>query len=104
MFERIENIIVRTLNPMEYETLTYLSNNYTEDEIVNIYKTYGDKPIGYIQKVLSSKPKKVVPDWLKGEVVNQGIDKETENLFNDFKLFLEEFRNETNDKKNKNEN
>lgn len=104
MYERIENIVVRTLSPIEYETLEHLSKTYSEDEIVNTYKTCGDKPITYIQKVLQSKPRKVIPDWLRGEVVNQEIDDETEHLFDDFKLFLEDFRNEKSDKKNQDEN
>lgn len=36
----------------------------------------------------------IVPQWLRGEVVNQQIDKETEDLFEDFNNFIEEFRNE----------
>lgn len=37
----------------------------------------------------------IIPQWLRGEVVNQQIDKETEDLFEDFNNFIEEFRNET---------
>ncbi len=93
MIEKIENIIVRTLSPFEYETLEHLSKTYTEDEIINAYKVYGNKPIGYIQKVLSSTPKKITSSWVDSEIVNQPIDKETEDVFNDFQKFLEEFRN-----------
>lgn len=36
----------------------------------------------------------IKPIWLRGEVVNQEIDEETENLFGDFNNFIKEFRNE----------
>lgn len=32
------------------------------------------------------------PEWLDKEIVNQPIDKETEELFEDFKTFLKDFR------------
>ena len=34
------------------------------------------------------------PDWLDKEIINEPIDEETEDVFNDFNNFLEEFRNE----------
>lgn len=79
---------------MEYQKLEHLKETYTEDEIVDVYRTYGDKPISYITKALNSKPKKVIPSWLRGEVVNQPIDDETKKVMADFKDFLEDFRNE----------
>lgn len=90
MYKEIENIIVRTLSPFEYEKLEELLKVYTEEQIVDVYKQYGDKPISYIQKVI--KNKKNTPEWLYREIVNDPIDKETENIFNDFQTFLGEFR------------
>ena len=96
MYNKIEQIIVRTLSSLEYQKLEHLKETYTEDEIVDVYRTYGDKPISYITKALNSKPKKVIPNWLRGEVVNQPIDDETKKVMADFKDFLEDFRNEKN--------
>lgn len=101
MYNQIEKIVVRTLSPFEYEKLEELKESYSEEQIVTAYKQYGDKPIKYIEKVL--KTIKKTPDWLNREIVNEPIDDETKKDFEDFNNFLEDFRNETNDKKNKNE-
>ena len=101
MYNQIEQILVRTLSPFEYERLEQLKESYSEEQVVAAYKQYGDKPIKYIEKVL--KTIKKTPDWLNREIVNEPIDNETKKDFEDFNNFLEDFRNETNNKKNKNE-
>ena len=113
MYNQIEQILVRTLSPFEYERLEQLKDlkgrtisyriydAYSEEQVVAAYKQYGDKPIKYIEKVL--KTIKKTPDWLNREIVNEPIDNETKKDFEDFNNFLEDFRNETNNKKNKNE-
>ena len=101
MYNQLEKILVRTLSPFEYEKLEELKELYSEEQIVAAYKQYGDKPIKYIEKVL--KTIKKTPDWLNKEIVNEPIDDETKKDFEDFNNFLEDFRNETNNKKNKNE-
>lgn len=101
MYNQLEKILVRTLSPFEYEKLEELKETYSEEQIVAAYKQYGDKPIKYIEKVL--KTIKKTPDWLNKEIVNEPIDDETKKDFEDFNNFLEDFRNETNNKKNKNE-
>lgn len=92
MYEKIENLLARTLSSFEYETLDHLSKTYSEEQILDIYKTYGDKPIGYIQKVLNSIPKRKTPDWLKKEIINEPIDEITKNEFDSFNDFILEFR------------
>ena len=94
MYEQIEQIIVRTLSSLEYQKLEQLKETHTEDEIIAVYKNYGDKPISYITKVLNTQTKKIIPEWLRGEVVNQPIDDECKKIFADFNNFLEDFRNE----------
>lgn len=101
MYNQLEKILVRTLSPFEYEKLEELKETYSEEQIVAAYKQYGDKPIKYIEKVL--KTIKKTPDWLNREIVNEPIDDETKKDFEDFKRFLEGFRNEEFNKKNKNE-
>lgn len=101
MYNQIEQILVRTLSPFEYERLEELKESYSEEQVVAAYKQYGDKPIKYIEKVL--KTIKKTPDWLNREIVNEPIDDETKKDFEDFNNFLEDFRNEEFNKKNKNE-
>ena len=101
MYDELQKILVRTLSPFEYERLEQLKESYSEEQVVAAYKQYGDKPIKYIEKVL--KTIKKTPDWLNREIVNEPIDNETKKDFEDFNNFLEDFRNETNNKKNKNE-
>ena len=46
------------------------------------------------EKLKRMEERGVRPSWLRGKVVNQQIDKETENLFEEFNNFIKEFRNE----------
>lgn len=101
MYNHIEEIVVRTLSPFEYERLEELRKIYGEEKIISAYKEYGDKPIKYIEKVLHNSKK--TPDWLNKEIINEPIDDETKKDFEDFNKFLEDFRNEEINKKNKNE-
>lgn len=92
MYQELENILVRTLSPFEYEKLEELKQTYSEDQIINAYKTSNVKNINYIIKILQSKKK--TPDWLNKEIINQDIDANTKQEFNEFNDFLKEFRNE----------
>lgn len=92
MYEQIENIIVRTLSPYEYEILEDLKNKYTEQQIVGAYKLYGDKPINYITKVVKNIKK--APAWLDKEIKATPPDEKTKKCFEDFNEFLKGFRNE----------
>ena len=91
MFEEIQKIIFPSqLSSFEYTKLNELLNTYTEEQIIETYRLYKNKPITYIEKVLKNKKK--VPSWLNKEIKNQDIDNETEQTFNDFNSFLENFR------------
>lgn len=92
MYREIEQILVRTLSPFEYERLEDLKTRYSEKQIIDAYKRYGDKPINYISKVVGNM--KQTPDWLNREIVNEPIDDETKKDFEDFNNFLEDFRND----------
>lgn len=99
MFDKLQQIIApNTISSFEYMKLEELLKTYSEEEILNAYKNVGYKPIAYIIKVLSNK-KTITADWLKQEVVNEPIDKETEEVFNDFQEFIKDFRGEKNDRK-----
>lgn len=91
MFDEIQKIIFpNRLSSFEYTKLNELLNTYTEEQIIETYRLYKNKPITYIEKVLKNKKK--VPSWLNKEIENQDIDNETEQTFNDFNSFLENFR------------
>jgi hypothetical protein len=91
MYKEIENILVRTLSPYEYEKLEELKKSYTEQQIIDTYKSSNVKNINYIVKVLQNK--KTIPEWLNREIVNEPLDEETIKEGIEFKKFIEEFRN-----------
>ena len=90
MYQKIENILVRTLSPYEYEKLEELKKTYTEDQIINAYKNSAVRNINYIAKVIQNK--KVTPEWLHREIINEPLDEETIKEGIEFKKFIEEFR------------
>ena len=93
MFDEIQKIIYpNQLSSYDYTRLSNLLETYTEEQIIEAYRKHGFKPFTYIEKILKNKKK--VPSWLSKEIENQDIDQETENDFNDFKSFIEDFRNE----------
>lgn len=93
MFNEIQKIIFpNRLSSFEYTKLNELLNTYTEEQILETYKLYRNKPITYIEKVLKNKKK--VPSWLNKDIENKKLEQEDLDLFNDFKNFIENFRNE----------
>ncbi len=96
MYEEIQKIILpHTLSSFEYTKLEELKQQYTEEQILDVYREVGWKPMQYIIKVLSNK-KRTTTNWLNKEITNEPIDDETQKVFDDFNDFLEEFRNEKN--------
>lgn len=92
MYQEIENILVRTLSPYEYEKLEELKKTYTEEQIIQAYKSSSVRNINYIAKAIQKV--RVVPEWLNREIVNEPLDEETIREGIEFKKFIEEFRNE----------
>jgi hypothetical protein len=92
MYKEIENILVRTLSPYEYEQLEELKQTYSEQQIINAYKTSSVKNINYIKKILQNK--KHSPSWLNEEIKNSSIDEQTKKENEEFRKFIVEFRNE----------
>lgn len=92
MYREIENILVRTLSPYEYEKLEELKKTYTEEQIIQAYKSSSVRNINYIVKAIQKV--RIVPEWLNREIVNEPLDEETIREGIEFKKFIEEFRNE----------
>ena len=71
----------------EYLLIEELLKTYTEEEILDVYRKYGNKPVKYIEQVLKNMPKKTTPSWFNQEI--ESTECETDE---DFKNFIEEFR------------
>lgn len=46
------------------------------------------------EKIDKMKKLNIIPNWLNKEIINQEIDKQTKDEFNEFNNFIQEFRNE----------
>lgn len=90
MYQEIENILVRTLSPYEYEKLEELKQSYTEEQIINAFKNSKSKNINYVIKTIQSLNK--TPSWLHQKIENEPLDEETIQEGIDFKKFIEDFR------------
>lgn len=95
IYEYYENIFTRTLNSIEYQTMSKWLEDKTEEEIKKAIDETAKSNIDnikYVQKVLYSKRKNkkgIEPEWLEEEH-NSTEDKE---LGEDFNSFIEDFRN-----------
>ena len=99
MYEEIEKLIhPNYLSSFEYTKLQELLGIYTEEQIINVYKKYGYKPIEYVKKVLPNIKK--TPSWLNKEIVNQPLDTKDRKEFEDFNNFIESYRNDNKRKNN----
>ena len=93
IYNYYENIYGRTLNSIEYETITKWLEDKTEDEIKNAINETAKSNIDnikYVEKVLYSNKKKnnkVIPEWYDKEITESKEEDDKE-----FKKFIEEFR------------
>lgn len=94
MYRKIEEQLGRTINPLEYEQLNNLVEDYSINEIVECFKQYPGKPLKYIITVLKSKPKNKKPEWFDKVFEEEEPDEETNKLFDEFKTFIEDLRND----------
>ena len=93
IYTHYENIFCRTLNAIEYQTMTNWLKDKTEEEIIKAIdetaKSNVDN-IKYVEKVLYSKRKRNNnPEWF-----NKTIETEELEPDKDFQDFIKEFRNE----------
>lgn len=92
IYEYFENVFTRTLNGVEYETMTNWLEDKTEEEIINAINESAKSNIDnikYIEKVLYSKhkSKKSIPSWFNKEIESTECETDEE-----FQKFLEDFR------------
>lgn len=94
IYSYYENIYTRTLNSTEYETMTKWLEDKSEEEIKKAIDETAKSNIDnikYVEKVLygkKSKSKKIIPEWFNKEIPESEIEED------DFKTFVEEFRND----------
>ena len=94
MYNKIEEQLGRTLNPMESMKLDELVQTYSINEIVECIRKFPNKHLNYYITVLKNQPKqKRATEWLDREIINEPIDEETKKEYQDFLKYLEEFRN-----------
>lgn len=92
MYDEIQKIIApNMLSSFEYTKLEELNKLYTEEEIINVYRKVGYKPIEYIKKAITKK-QHVVPEWLNREIINEPLTKEDLKEDEEFQQFIKEFR------------
>ena len=94
IYSYYENIYTRTLNAIEYETMTKWLKDKSEEEIKRAIDETAKSNIDnikYVEKVLygKKKNKKVVPEWFNSDIPSTENEMEDE----EFKGFIEEFRN-----------
>ena len=92
IYRHYENIFSRTLNAIEYETMTNWLKDKTVDEIINAINETAKSNIDnikYVEKVLYSKRKKKTPEWFNKTIESEEIEQDQ-----DFQNFIKEFRNE----------
>lgn len=93
IYSYYENIYARTLNVIEYETITKWLETKSEDEIkraIDETAKAGIDNLKYVEKVLygsKKKNKKVIPEWFDKDIPDTEGEEDKE-----FKDFLEEFR------------
>lgn len=96
IYNYYENVFSRTLNPIEYETMTKWLEDKTEDEIkqaIDETARSNVDNIKYVGKVLySTKKKNVKPEWFGTNIENKPIDEETQRVFDDLQDFIEVFK------------
>ena len=92
LFQYLETKLGRLLNPIEFEIAKELEDTPATRRTIDQAIKQGGRSVQYIQKIMTSKPKTVVPEWFdkepeESEPMN-GADQE------EWEDFIKEFRNE----------
>lgn len=92
LFEYLETQLGRLLNPLEYEIANSWEDTPATRRTIDQAIKQGGRSVQYIQKIIASKPKAIVPEWFdkepeEPEPMDEADQKEWEE-------FIKEFRNE----------
>ena len=92
LFEYLETQLGRLLNPLEFEIANSWGDTPATRRAIDQAIKQGGRSVQYIQKIMTSKPKPVVPEWFDKEPEESepmdGADQE------EWEDFIKEFRNE----------
>ena len=92
LFKYLETQLGRLLNPLEFEIANSWGDTPATRRAIDQAIKQGGRSVQYIQKIMTSKPKPVVPEWFDKEPEESepmdGADQE------EWEDFIKEFRNE----------
>lgn len=91
-YEELEEIDIKIIE-MAFRNIRRNENYFPRlSRVFEEIKRIPIKEITDEEKIQKMNRLGINPEWLDKEISNQSIDKETEELFEDFKTFLKDFR------------
>lgn len=91
LFQYLEAKLGRLLNPLEFEIAKDWEDTPATRRSIDQGIRQGGRSVQYIQKIMASKPKAVVPEWFDKEIQEEPLSEEDQE---DWEEFIKEFRNE----------
>lgn len=66
LFDEIQKYYGHSFNSSDFQMIEALKKDYTDDEIIQLFKDYPGKPISYLFKVKPTK--KAKPEWFGKDI------------------------------------
>ena len=92
LFEYLETQLGRLLNPLEFEIANSWEDTPATRRTIDQAIKQGGRSVQYIQKIIASKPKAIVPEWFDKEPEEPEPMDEADQ--EEWEEFIKEFRNE----------
>lgn len=92
LFEYLETQLGRLLNPLEFEIVNRWEDTPATRRTIDQAIKQGGRSVQYIQKIIASKPKAIVPEWFDKEPEEPEPMDEADQ--EEWEEFIKEFRNE----------
>lgn len=92
LFEYLETQLGRLLNPLEFEIVNSWEDTPATRRTIDQAIKQGGRSVQYIQKIIASKPKAIVPEWFDKEPEEPEPMDEADQ--EEWEEFIKEFRNE----------
>lgn len=92
LFQYLEAKLGRLLNPLEFEIAKDWEDTPATRRNIDQGIKQGGRSVQYIQKIMASKPKALVPEWMDKEI--QDTEELSEEDQKEWEEFIKEFRNE----------
>lgn len=94
LFRYLEQGLGRLLNPLEYEIAKDWEDTPATRRIIDQALRQGGRSVQYIQKIIASQPKQVVPEWFDKDFTKEEPEELDEEAQREWEEFIKEFRNE----------